>query len=230
MAEKLVLKCGLDEAGRGPIAGPVTAGCVILPPSFETECLNDSKKLTEKKRNAAFSLIKEKSLFALGIVDHRKIDEINILQASLLAMKNAFAKMFAKLPTWLKENADLYPEFSSRLKSGDLSFVEIEAMTDGNFCPDIKDFGNDFGIKCSVAAEPKADANYPEVMAASIVAKVERDRMMVEFDSLYPEYLYAKHKGYPTPAHLEICRRIGPSPIQRLSFDITPKSKKSKKK
>lgn len=221
MADSLVLKCGLDEAGRGPIAGPVTAGCVILSPSFGFDCLNDSKKLSEKKRDAAFSLIKEQSLFGLGIVDHKKIDEINILQASLLAMKLAFTEMISKLPDWLKKNAALYPEFSDRLEKGDLSFVEIEAMTDGNFCPEI----TDCGIKCSVAAEPKADANYHEVMAASIVAKVARDRMMVEFDSLYPEYQYAKHKGYPTPAHLEICRRIGPSPIQRLSFDITPKKK-----
>lgn len=210
MSEKLILKCGLDEAGRGPIAGPVTAGCVILPKDFPIELLNDSKKLSEKKRVEALKVIKEKACWGLGIVDHKKIDEINILQASLYAMKLAFEEMTKKLPAWLK----------SQEIEGDFS---ISAMTDGNFCPQIS-LEN---VNVEVKAEPKADGNYPEVMAASIIAKVERDLIMDEFDKLYPEYGYAKHKGYPTAKHLEICRKIGVSPIQRLSFDIRTKEEKA---
>ena len=225
MPEKLILKCGLDEAGRGPIAGPVTAGCAVLPPDFPVELLNDSKKLSEKKRDKALEVIKEKACYGFARVEHDKIDEINILQASLLAMKMAFADMLSKLPAWLKKQPNLDPTFSSMLDSGDLSFLELEAITDGNFCPDL----SSEKIPCRVSAEPKADGKYHEVMAASIVAKVERDRIMCDFDKIYPDYNYAKHKGYPTPAHLEICRRIGPSPIQRLSFDIRPKSEKKRK-
>jgi len=225
MPEKLILKCGLDEAGRGPIAGPVTAGCVVLPDDFPIELLDDSKKLSEKKREKALEAIKEKACYGFARVEHDKIDEINILQASLLAMRMAFDDMLSKLPSWLKNQPGLAPAFSEKLDSGDLSFIEIEAMTDGNFCPNL----SGVEIPCRVSAEPKADGKYHEVMAASIVAKVERDRIMREFDKLYPEYNYAKHKGYPTPAHLEVCRRIGPSPIQRLSFDIRPKAEKKKR-
>lgn len=199
MAE-MILKCGLDEAGRGPIAGPVTAGCVVLPSDFPVEILNDSKKLTEKKREAAFEKITETACWGLGVVDHATIDRINILEASMLAMKIAFNEMLEKLPSW-----------ASARKIADYRIV---AMTDGLNCPE---------VDCEVRAEPKADGKYPEVMAASIVAKVSRDRIMREFDALYPEYGYAGHKGYPTAKHLEICRRIGPSPIQRLTFNIEKK-------
>lgn len=203
----MILYCGLDEAGRGPIAGPVTAGCVILPSDFPVEILNDSKKLTEKKRGEAEKIIKEKACWGFALVDHKKIDEINILQSSLLAMKLAYEDMISKLPKWAE--------------SQNISEYTISAMTDGNFCPD---------IPCEVKAEPKADGNYPEVMAASIIAKVARDKIMDDFDKLYPEYGYAKHKGYPTKAHLEICRKIGVSPIQRLSFDIRTKEEKDAEK
>lgn len=188
------LTVGFDEAGRGPLAGPVAAGCVILPPDFPVEILNDSKKLSEKKRVAAEAIIKEKALWGIGLVDHKKIDEINILQASLLAMKLAYEDMLSKLPEWIKDS----------------SYV-LKGITDGTKCPDVP-------FECR--AEPKADGKYPEVMAASILAKNCRDRIMVEMDKLYPEYGYAKHKGYPTKAHKDICRKIGPSPIQRLSFRI----------
>lgn len=188
------LTVGFDEAGRGPLAGPVAAGCVILPPDFPVEILNDSKKLSEKKRVAAEAIIKEKALWGIGLVDHKKIDEINILQASLLAMKLAYEDMLSKLPEWIKDS----------------SYI-LKGITDGTKCPDVP-------FECR--AEPKADGKYPEVMAASILAKNCRDRIMVEMDKLYPEYGYAKHKGYPTKAHKDICRKIGPSPIQRLSFRI----------
>jgi len=214
LSEKILLKCGLDEAGRGPIAGPVSAGCVILPSDFPIEILNDSKKISEKKRDEAEKIIKEKACWGIAFVDHKKIDEINVLQASLLAMKLAYEDMMKKLPDWLKTQ--------------NISEYSISAMTDGNFCPEISNIFPE--ISCEVKAEPKADGNYPEVMAASIIAKVGRDRLMLEYDALYPEYGYAVHKGYPTSKHLAICRKIGVSPIQRLSFDIRTKEEKAAEK
>ena len=187
----VVLTVGFDEAGRGPLAGPVVAGAVILPEDFPIEILNDSKKLSEKKRLAAETVIKEKAMWGIGIVDHKKIDEINILQASLLAMKFAYEDLVKKY--------DL----------GSKGEQKLNGITDGNFIPDVP-------FECR--AEPKADAKYPQVMAASILAKTCRDRIMIEMDKKYPEYGYAAHKGYPTPAHKKICRQLGPSPIQRLTF------------
>ena len=194
-----MLFVGFDEAGRGPLAGPVCAAAVILPDDFPTEILNDSKKLTEKKRAAAEAVIKEKALWGIALVDHKKIDEINILEASMLAMKLAFEDMMKKAPEW-KGNG------GAGVK---LELTDISGITDGTRCPDVP-------IECR--CEPKADGNYPCVMAASILAKTCRDRLMMEMDKKYPEYGYAKHKGYPTKAHREICHKIGPSPIQRLSF------------
>ena len=190
---------GFDEAGRGPLAGPVVAGAVILPPDFPVEILNDSKKLSQKKREYAEEIIKRDALWGIGIVDHKKIDEINILQASLLAMKLAWEDL-------VKRNESLG---SLSLSKGSKGEQEMKGITDGTFIPDVP-------FECR--AEPKADGKYPCVMAASILAKVCRDRIMLEYDKMYPEYGYAGHKGYPTPAHKKICRQIGPSPIQRLSF------------
>ena len=195
----MILEAGLDEAGRGPLAGPVSASCVILPPDFPLELLNDSKKLSEKKRALAEEIIKEKACYGIALIDHAEIDRINILNASLKAMKEAYEKMLLMLPSWLKKN---FP--------GQKPEVIIKAITDGNFCPD---------IGCEVRAEPKADAKYPSVMAASILAKTCRDRLMEEYDLLYPGYGYAKHKGYPTKEHKQKCRELGPSPIQRLTFN-----------
>ncbi|MCQ2582397.1 MAG: ribonuclease HII [Treponema sp.] len=196
MDSKIQLLVGFDEAGRGPLAGPVCASAVILPSDFPVEILNDSKKLSEKKRLAAEIVIKEKACWGIALVDHKKIDEINILQASMLAMKLAFEELQKKLPQWCKDN--------------NISDFDLSGITDGTKCPDVP-------IQCR--CEPKADGNYPPVMAASILAKTCRDRLMLEMDKKYPEYGYAKHKGYPTRDHKEICRRIGPSPIQRLSFN-----------
>ena len=192
-----ILEVGFDEAGRGPLAGPVSAGCVILPQDFPFEFLNDSKKLSEKKRDAAELIIKEKACWGVALVDHKKIDEINILEASMLAMKLAYQQMVQKLPQWCQNNGI------------DYSKIKLSGITDGTRCPQVP-------IECR--CEPKADGNYTCVMAASILAKVERDRIMYQMDKLYPEYGYAKHKGYPTKAHKEVCYKIGPSPIQRLSF------------
>lgn len=191
------LLCGLDEAGRGPLAGPVVAASVILNDDFPVELLNDSKKLSEKKRFMLEELIKEKAL-AWGVsgATHEEIDEINILQASLLAMQRAFVQM--------QKMIDEKPSVKEFLRN-----KKIVAMVDGNFCPEIP-------IECF--AEPKADGKYPSVMAASILAKTERDRLMCQYAVLYPEYGYEKHKGYPTVAHREICKKIGPSAIQRRTF------------
>lgn len=192
-----ILETGFDEAGRGPLAGPVSAGCVILPEDFPFEILNDSKKLSEKKREAAEIIIKEKACWGIGLVDHETIDRINILNAAMLAMKIAYEQMIEKLPQWCKDN------------NIDFSKIKLSGITDGTKCPEVP-----IEIKC----EPKADGNYTSVMAASILAKTCRDRIMIEMDKKYPQYGYAKHKGYPTRDHKEICRKIGPSPIQRLSF------------
>jgi len=135
------------------------------------------------------------------VVDHETIDQMNILRASMYAMSIAFQMMKAKLPDWLRAQKIEFDEAS--LDS------QISAITDGTSCPE---------VPCKCRCEPKADGKYPEVMAASIIAKVERDKMMVEFDKLYPEYGYAKHKGYPTAAHIAVCRKIGMSPIQRKTF------------
>jgi len=191
--------CGLDEAGRGPLAGPVTAGCVVLPEQFPFEILNDSKKLSPKKREYAERVIKECACWGLGVVDEKTIDKINMLQASLLAMKLAYEAMMKKLPAWCTEQGC----------ASTFAAEEISAIADGTFCPD---------VGCECRCEIKADGTYHEVMAASIIAKVERDRIMVAYDKLYPQFGYAQHKGYPTAAHVKVCREIGPSPIQRLTF------------
>ena len=197
MPTKVILQVGFDEAGRGPLAGPVYAAAAILPPDFPTDILNDSKKLSEKKRLAAELVIKEKACYGIAFCDEKEIDQINILEASMLAMKRAFDNLLVKLPAWCQHNNINYED------------VELSGMTDGNRCPDVQ-------IECR--CEPKADVKYPSVMAASILAQNERDRFMLEMDKLYPQYGYAKHKGYPTAAHRKICHEIGVSPIQRLSF------------
>lgn len=201
-SNSIILTIGFDEAGRGPLAGPVSASAVILPQSFPMNLLNDSKKLSEKKRELAEPVIKEQACWGIGLVDYDVIDQINILEASMLAMKIAFQQVLEKLPEWCKAN------------NIDYSRVVLNGITDGTRCPDVSE--SNVEIQCR--AEPKADGNYPEVMAASILAKTCRDRIMIEMDKKYPEYGYAKHKGYPTKSHKEICRKIGPSPIQRISF------------
>ena len=191
---------GFDEAGRGPLAGPVCAAAVILPKDFPVELLNDSKKLSEKKRLAAEAAIKEKALWGLAFVDHKTIDKMNILRASLHAMKLAFDDLLSKKDEWVKKNG---------LSAADYELENIEGISDGNFVPEVQ-------IKCEAVV--KADAKFHQVMAASVLAKTARDRLMVEMDKKYPGYGYAKHKGYPTKAHKAACRELGPSPIQRLSF------------
>ena len=175
--------CGIDEAGRGPLAGPVVAGAVILPKDCEILFLNDSKKLSEKRREELFVEIKEKAVaWSVGIVGPDVIDEINILQATYEAMRKAVAGLSVQ-PDLLLNDAVTIPN------------VEI------NQVPIIK-----------------GDAKSISIAAASILAKVTRDHMMVEYDTLFPEYGFAKHKGYGTAAHISALKEIGPCPIHRRSF------------
>lgn len=175
--------CGIDEAGRGPLAGPVVAGAVILPKDCEILFLNDSKKLSEKRRDALFEEIKEKAVaWKVGIVGPNVIDEINILQATYQAMRQAIAGL-SVLPDLLLNDAVTIPD------------VEI------NQIPIVK-----------------GDAKSVSIAAASIMAKVTRDRMMAEYDVLFPEYGFAKHKGYGTAAHIAALKELGPCPIHRRSF------------
>lgn len=191
---------GIDEAGRGPLAGPVVAGCVILPDDFPANLLDDSKRLPPKKREEASAAIKERACWGLGRADEKTIDKMNILRATFIAMKEAFDAMLRRLPAWAAERGVSADEIKQRL----------EIIVDGNQVP--------FETEYTLRAVVKADGLIPSVMAASIIAKVERDRIMTEYDRLYPEYKYAKHKGYPTKEHKDLCRRLGPSPIQRRSF------------
>lgn len=175
--------CGVDEAGRGPLAGPVFAAAVILPEGCEIEGLNDSKKLSEKKREALFDVIKEKSLsWCVASVDEKTIDEINILQATFLAMKNAV------------EGLDVSADY---------------ALIDGNRMPPINIEGE---------TVIKGDALSPSIAAASILAKVSRDRFMLELDEKYPQYQFSKHKGYGTKLHYEMLTEHGVSDCHRVSF------------
>ena len=184
-AKGFKLICGIDEAGRGPLAGPVYAAAVILPDGCEIEGLNDSKKLTEKKREALFDVVKQKALYwGIGSADEKEIDEINILQATFLAMRRAV------------ENMGVKPDL---------------ALVDGNQKPHIAD-----GIEEVTVI--KGDAKSMSIAAASILAKVSRDRFMLEISEKYPEYEFPKHKGYGTKLHYEKIAEYGISDIHRKSF------------
>jgi ribonuclease HII len=184
--------CGIDEAGRGPLAGPVCAAAVVLGDGFPLSILNDSKKLPERKREDARRVICREALaWGIGWASAAEIDSINILEASLLAMRRAFEAM-----------------------GRDGLAGELRAVVDGLHVPD---------LSVPAAALVRADARIPEVMAASILAKTARDRMMLRYSWLYPEYGYDRHKGYPTRDHRDRIARYGPSPIQRTSFRWGPR-------
>ena len=175
--------CGVDEAGRGPLAGPVYAAAVILPEGCEIEGLNDSKKISEKKREKLFDVIIEKAVsYSIASVDEKTIDEINILQATYLAMRKAV------------EGLDVPADY---------------ALIDGNRMPAL-----------SIDGETiiKGDANSPSIAAASILAKVSRDRYMLELDNKLPQYQFAKLKGYGTKLHYEMLTEHGVSDSHRISF------------
>lgn len=177
------LICGIDEAGRGPLAGPVCAAAVILPPQVEFPGLNDSKKLTDKRRRELFPIIKEQAVaYGIGLASHEEIDEINILQATYLAMERALARLSVK------------PEL---------------ALIDGNRA---KDFG------LPVETIVKGDSRSASIAAASILAKVTRDDLMLHAAEEYPQYQFDVHKGYGTKAHYAALTEHGPSPIHRMTF------------
>ena len=177
------LMAGVDEVGRGPLAGDVVAAAVILDPSNPIDGLDDSKKLTEKKREALFPLIQERALsFCVARASVAEIDDINILHASLLAMKRAV------------EGLAVQPE---------------HVLVDGNRLPP---------WRYAAEAVVKGDSRVAAIAAASILAKVVRDREMVAFDKQYPEYGFAGHKGYPTKVHMAALEQYGPTPIHRVSF------------
>jgi ribonuclease HII len=174
---------GVDEAGRGPLAGPVVSAAVVLPESFDIDGVDDSKKLSPKRRTELFARIQEAALaVGVGIVDAQTIDRINILQAALRSMAAAVA---------------------------DLSLTPDYLLVDGIF---------EIPWPLPQKTITKGDARSVSIAAASIIAKVTRDRLMVEYDGLYPQYGFARHKGYPTQAHKEAVRRFGCSPIHRKSF------------
>ncbi|MFY9198518.1 MAG: ribonuclease HII [Acutalibacteraceae bacterium] len=187
--EKLALNdgfktvCGIDEAGRGPLAGPVFAAAVILPMDFEIEGLNDSKKLTQKKREQLFDIIVENAVsYSIATATEMEIDEINILKATFLAMNRAV------------DGLEVSPDI---------------ALIDGNQKP---------GLKIEERTMIKGDAKSVSIAAASILAKVSRDRYMIELSKIYPQYFFEKHKGYGTKLHYEMLEQHGISQVHRRTF------------
>ncbi len=175
--------CGVDEAGRGPLAGPVCAAAVILPPHLELPGLNDSKKLTDKKRRELFPMIKEQAIaYGIGFASEAEIDQLNILQATYLAMQRAIDA--------LEDKAEF-------------------ALIDGNR-------SKDFGLPLKTVI--KGDSLSASIAAASVLAKVSRDDVMLEMAEKYPQYGFEVHKGYGTKAHYEALRQYGASPIHRATF------------
>ncbi len=176
--------CGVDEAGRGPLAGPVCAAAVILPENIDIKGINDSKKLSEKKRELLFSEITQKAIcYSIAFASVEEIEEMNILNATFLAMNRAI------------EGLKVKPDF---------------AIIDGNLLPR--------GISVSASPLVKGDSRSLSVAAASILAKVTRDRLLLEYDKEYPEYKFASHKGYGTKAHIEAIKKYGVLSIHRKSF------------
>lgn len=176
--------CGVDEAGRGPLAGPVCAAAVILPEDAVIEGLDDSKKLTEKKRERLYDIIKQTAVaYSVAYGTLEEIETVNILEATYLAMNRAI------------EGLNVKPDF---------------ALIDGNRVPR--------GIKIPCETIVKGDSKSMSVAAASVLAKVTRDRLMLEYDKKYPEYNFKKHKGYGTKEHTELIKQYGPCEIHRLSF------------
>ncbi|GMO66706.1 MAG: hypothetical protein Nk1A_4360 [Endomicrobiia bacterium] len=178
------LIAGVDESGRGPLAGPITAAAVVLPRDFMVYALNDSKQLSEKKRDILFELIKKKALFyAVEVIDNKIIDKVNILQATFLAMFYAVAKLKIR---------------------PDLCLIDGNRKVPGLFCDQEVIVGG--------------DSKSASIAAASILAKVSRDKIMLEYSKLYPIYDFEKHKGYGTKKHVEILKKYGACPIHRITF------------
>jgi len=183
----LIWVCGVDEAGRGPLVGAVVAGAVVLDPSNPIEGLRDSKKLTPARREFLYEQIMEKArAWGVGQASPTEIDDINILQATMLAMRRAIEDLTVRLGAW--------PD---------------KALIDGNRCPE---------LPISAEAIIKGDAKEPAISAASIIAKVTRDRQMLALDRLHPQYGFAQHMGYPTEAHFAALKEFGACDEHRRSF------------
>ena len=188
-----MVTAGVDEAGRGPLAGPVVAVACILQKSFPTEHLKDSKLLSPKRREELFHVMTNspKVIWAKGIASHEEVDQLNIHHATLLAMHRAIVA---------------------------LSFKSTKVLIDGLYIPK--------GLEVDAEAVVEGDRIHPVISAASILAKVIRDKMMVELDALYPQYGFKQHKGYGTKAHVAALEQYGPCPIHRQSFEPVKNSKK----
>ena len=183
-SKKIEYICGIDEAGRGPLAGPVVVGAVIMPKDSFIEGVNDSKKISEKKREKLYEQITEEAIsFGVGIVDQNKIDEINILNATKLALKIAV------------QNLNIKPDV-----------IMVDALEHIDTC----------GIP--YISVIKGDAKHYSIAAASIIAKVTRDRIMRQWDDVFPAYGFAKHKGYGTAEHIRVIKEIGPCMLHRKTF------------
>lgn len=183
-SEKIQYICGIDEAGRGPLAGPVVVGAVILPKDSFIEGVNDSKKISEKKREKVYEeIIKNAISYSVGIVDEEGIDEINILNATKLALTTAI------------KGLEIKPDL-----------ILVDALNNIDTC--------NIPYKSII----KGDAKEYSIAAASIIAKVTRDRIMQQWDEIYPEYGFAKHKGYGTAAHIQVIKEKGPCKIHRKTF------------
>lgn len=181
--------CGCDEAGRGPLAGPVCAAACILPQDFDTSVLADSKKLSEKRRFELEPFIRENAVdWSIVFIDQEEIDSINILAATMKAMAMCYEEIATRHP---------------------ISTFYV----DGNRTPAIPSDRD-----ANVVAVVKGDSKIPEIMAASILAKTARDRFMIEMDALYPQYGFAVHKGYGTRAHIQALEEFGPCPLHRRTF------------
>ena len=216
--------CGIDEAGRGPLAGPVVAGAVILPRDCEILYLNDSKKLSEKRREALYDEIVEKAVaYSVGYADHAAIDEINILQATYEAMRMAVNGLYSRDSggrTSLQEDQPDHVTDVTGHTAAHPATGEAGHSTGTHVAPDL--LLNDAvvipGITIKQVGIVHGDARSVSIAAASILAKVTRDRLMAVLDSLYPLYGFAKHKGYGTREHIEAIRKYGPCPIHRRTF------------
>ena len=183
MSAEIDLVAGVDEAGRGPLAGPVVVAAVILPPTYDLACLDDSKRLTALKRERLLPQIEAQAIaWSVEFVTAQEIDRVNILQATMNGMQRAVEKLFP---------------------------APVRAMIDGNRAP---------RLSCEVTTVIGGDGLIPSISAASVLAKVYRDRLMLSMHNLYPGYGFDRHKGYPTAFHLERLKALGPCPIHRKSF------------
>ena len=190
MEKRIIIGC--DEAGRGPLAGPVYAAAVVLPEKFNLDFLNDSKKMTPSQRDISRQYIIKNALFySIQSICAQEIDRINILNASLKAMKNAALEVISSIPNIQSDN--------------------ILILVDGNRI---------FSTEYSCSSVIKGDSSVPEIMAASILAKTERDAYMTQADKDYPQYGFAKHKGYGTKEHYDALKKYGACPLHRKSFRL----------